>query len=211
MREHVIAGTAILCAFSATASENLRPARSPLAGEITINYTDVISVLADAYTRDVLARAVVIGSRSPEYAVGIKSDSGTYRIFHAQPAEVSKDLSRLEVLAPKDFRDLKVDRCQVGIEPELARRLVRLWEAMLLRTRFPMEPRIGFDGATYHFSMPHNFQNLAGNVWSPPPKSNTGLLVGITETMVSMCTSGDRKLGPKLAKQVDALFERLKD
>ena len=239
MKKFLIAVAMTLYACSAIAGEHLIPERSQFTGGPILDVSKVLSALSEAYDRNVLARAVVIPARNFEHAVGVKLESGTYKIFHLRPklpimlynerenareqaaaarikgtpvpAEVSKYLSRLQAVLPEDHKDVEIERCQVDVDPKLAQRLLELWEGMLLRTRFPKEAILGFDGMTYHFSMPHNLQDLTGKIWSPPAGSNTGMLVGITETMVSMCTSGNRKLEEKLTDQVDALFKRLKD
>lgn len=239
MKKFLIAVAMTLCACSAIAGEHLIPERSQFTGGPILDVSKVLSALSEAYDRNVLARAIVIPSRNFEYAVGVKSGSDGYKIFHLRPKlpimlyyelewaekqdvtprvegdreriDLQKKLSRLRALLPKDVKDLPIDKCQVDVEPKLAKHLVQLWEAMLLGTRYRKTTMLGFDGVTYHFSMPHHLQVLAGKTFTPPPGSNTGMLVKITETMVSMCTSGDRKLEAKLTDQVDALFQRLKD
>ena len=239
MKKFLVAAAVTLCACSAIAGEHLIPERSQFTGGPILDVSKVLSALNEAYDRNVLARAIVIPARSFEYAVGVRSESDGYKIFHlrprlpimlynerknareqaaaarikgqAVPAEVSEYLSRLMAVLPEDYKDVEIERCQVDVDPKLAQRLLELWEGMLVRTRFPKEAILGFDGVTYHFSMPHNLQDLTGKIWSPPAGSNTGMLVDVTETMVSMCTTGDRKLEAKLEKQVDALSKRLKD
>lgn len=238
MKKLLIA-VAALYACSAMAGEHLEPERSQFSGRPILDRSKFLSTVNEAYDSNVLARAIVFPAFDLDYAVGVKLEAGTYQIFHLRPklkielydvleqAEkqagtprvddggkptiIERRLASLRALLPKDVKDVPIDRCQIEIEPKLAKRLVHLWEAMLLRTRYRKTTMLGFDGVTYHFSMPHYVQVLAGKTWSPPSESNAGMLVKITETMVSMCTSGNRKLEAKLTEQVDALSKRLKD
>ena len=198
-------------------------------------YAMVISALKDAFAPDVRARVIAMPSFTPEYAVGIKEDDGAFAIFHlaldAQmwrydmlrslrevPPEVLPEDERgrlneaigdLQGSLPQDFRDVGVARCEIAIDPDLGRALLRIWSGMLLRTHYGNAGRLGPDGTDYHFSMAGDLQYLAGKVWNPPAESETGRFIRLADTMKSLCVTGDRNLLAQLQPQVDRLLVEL--
>jgi tetratricopeptide (TPR) repeat protein len=86
--------------------EFLEPEDSIFSGEFysyqAKYYSMVYTALKEAYKRDVRVRVLVLPSFSPEYAVGIRENSGTFTIFRLSPV---KQLWRYKIL-----EDLKAGR-----------------------------------------------------------------------------------------------------
>ena len=79
-----------LCAPPALAVEHLVPEANQFTraalpngeGSLAPYYDMVISLLGDAYTRDVRARVIAMPSYAPEYVVGLRERDGAFVIFH---------------------------------------------------------------------------------------------------------------------------------
>jgi hypothetical protein len=198
----------------------------------------VVSALAGAYSEDVKVRAVVFPSFQSEYAVGLKEKQGSYIAFCLRPElplwgyeilkmmkagsiknvttggpadqeQDKRDIAELEASLPASFKDVPIIARDVGLERDVALRLIDLWEVMLRQARYDKEAGSGLDGVTYHFSMGSRYQDLAGQVWSPAPESTTGLLVRLVETLRGVCDGQAQDLSPQLRVQSDALRTRL--
>ena len=209
----------LLLSSAALCSEHLEPEDSQFTGLFMPGYYGmVLTAFSEAYKTDVRARAIVFPSFSPEFSVFIKERNGTFSIVSLSPETsywgyklldmkknkvITKGLSRdrdeegiseLEKEYPKDYRDLKIDRCEVEINPSIADAIVDIWLKMLLQTRYKKEKLLGFDGADYHFSMSDGYQTLGGKIWSPSPESKTGILVELTHLMRAKCQTQSDEL-----------------
>ena len=214
----------------------------------------VATVLHEVYDRNVRIRMIAQPSFSAEYVVGIKDNSSIFVVTPAQQvwqyeslrmmehgsvAVVSKDgkappaddpngtkadIAELRETLPADYRDVKLDRCQIAIDPKLADRTVEVWKEILLQTRFVRGPEpvkgadgkliytvtVGLDGETYHFSMRDGSGDVfAGSTWSPSKDTKPAKLVEIAETMRNYCTTKNSDDLAKLSREVDALLGEL--
>ena len=200
-------------------------------------YTMVVTALEGAFAPDVRARVIVMPSFTPEYAVGIKVNEDRYTIFHlgldaqlwryetlksleeVNPAflgdsaaeDLNDTIAELRSALPEDFRDVGIEACEIEIAPALGSTIMRIWNTMLLQTRYAETGNFGRDGTDYHFSMVGGGQLLAGKVWEPPPDSKTGRLVSIAATMKNLCLTGDTNLIGQLQPQLDALLTQLSE
>jgi hypothetical protein len=100
---------------------------------------------------------------------------------------------------------VKVSTITTEIPKPLAIRIERLWEQMLLRTRYREQDVrssgdrvIGTDGTTFEFSA----WNAYGETWSPEERLSPLLFVELGASLVDYCkaTSGDR---PAAAKEIE--------
>lgn len=185
--------------------------------DVTENYHDmVVSVLQDAYSKEVRIRAIVEPSFSPEFAVGVMQVGEEFKIFSLQSTihlwdyeiremmkqgsmdrtDYSEDDEPIDLVAeldkdlPPKPSDVKVDRCEIAIDAPLASQLIAAWQGVLLQTRFvddkTEEGITGLDGDTFHFSMTVGLQNVAGSAWSPSG-AKTGALAELAILMRKYC------------------------
>jgi hypothetical protein len=161
--------------------------------------------------------------------------SGPYRIFALTPAaslwtyqiiamlkdgsvrilddkgqkEQKKEIARLQASVPSNPDNLKVARCEADISDALGGRILKIWRAMLMRTRYPQQNMNGADGVAYHFSM-SAFGPLSGKVWSPDRNSSIGTLVTLADEMYDICTKKKDASMDQLEKLTAELEHRLK-
>ena len=135
-------------------------------------YTNVLSVLDEAFAPGVFARAIVLPSFQEEYAIAILRTQGDYEIIHLQPelqiwqfevleiykngrvrilgdddgAQVLEEIRELEQLLPQSLEDVAVERCERPISADLGERVHSLWGEMLFRTRYPDRRPVRIDG-----------------------------------------------------------------
>jgi len=169
-------------------------------------YEMVIEAFYESYDHNVIVRAFVLPSNMPEYAVGIKKESGAYKVFylitefsywlyrtfvlerdHSAQGPHSKYITAIEKKYPEGFKQIKVDRCEAQLDSNLAVEIIDAWTRMLEDTKHPQDTTGGFDGTTYHFSMRQVFRIMSGKTWSPSPRSKPGLLVSVAESMIDYC------------------------
>jgi hypothetical protein len=138
-----------------------------------------------------LARMVCLPSFDPEWTVTVireDKDDDCERRYFVEFVGAKKNL-----FAQKNPGGIEVKKSRVPLDRDTAEDLNKIWRHMLHATRYPKEPRIGADGATYHFSRfvalydqgqadpLAGFEN--GMVWTPEPRSMTGRLVRIGEEL----------------------------
>lgn len=78
----------------------------------------------------------------------------------------------------------KVERHAAPIGKAAAETLNNVWDAMLTRVKYPLEPMLGLDGATYyvaHWTQSKGFRS--GTTRSPDPKSLAGALVELGDKL----------------------------
>jgi hypothetical protein len=108
-------------------------------------------------------------------------------------------------------KKVKISTATVEIPKPLAVRIERLWEQMLLRTRYreqdvssSVERVIGTDGTTFEFSV----WNAYGQTWSPEERLSPLLFVELGASLVDYCkaTPPDQ---PAAAKQIESKSAQL--
>ncbi|MGD0142089.1 MAG: hypothetical protein ABSC92_02920 [Rhizomicrobium sp.] len=186
-----------------------------------------MQVFAPAFTDDVRARVIVEPSFSEEFAVGVREQDGTYKLFYyAAPQHLwdysvlelmkrgeitsSKDgksitadeIAKLQSSLPVDPSSIKLTQCEIPVQPQLAQSLIGVWRTLLLQTHYDENAQLGVDGDTYHFSMRNGYQDLSGKVWSPPDATDIGMLIAIVYSVKKACGTTDSRLFNDLQKNI---------
>ena len=207
-----------LVALPVSAEEDhLWPDNSIIGGtEYVPSYDEKIhSMLKDAYAPNVVVRMVTdcdsvcsLSYPGPgPYAVGLVSKRPSGR---APPYSIfAITLSAVPVpddphLARADTQITTVKRCDADISQPVADRIVAVWRAMLLQTRYPA--RSGLDGQYYHFY----FDAMAGQTLSPSPNFTTSELVSLAYAMGDYCNKKPGIGEAELSKVTSELEARLK-
>jgi hypothetical protein len=202
----------LISAFS-YGQEHLEPEVSVFSDDVLHDYHRmVVDGFEEAFERNVLARVIVIPTFFPEYAIALKEDSGTYRLFRLAPEESYWGVYYSSEYG-SDRRDanshrepkIAVKSCEREITSDLASSILEVWEAMLLKTRHRKSEEIGLDGVTYHFAGRFNFQLFSGQIWSPGPDTPPGKLVELAKTMNAWCENGTSSNVESLERAVTAL------
>jgi hypothetical protein len=81
----LIAATALICAAAALGQSHLVPEEKN-DGPLAAYEADLATVLREAFTPSVVARALVLPSFEPEYAVGLRKNADGYELFSVTPA-----------------------------------------------------------------------------------------------------------------------------
>jgi hypothetical protein len=216
MKRLAITLWALLCSASAaTAQDHLEPLTNALSGGWDSHDYNalLLSAFKESFDQNVRARVIAqTPMTGSDLAIGIKEDAGTFRIFalrsetwlwlHTEAGKAQAQQYRA------DIPPIKIDRCEIVIDPGLAARLIEVWKQMLLRTRYYDTPQWGYDGTWFYFSMPLGVQNLAGRTWTPRYGS-LRLLTDITATMNELCTTKERQYVDRLQQQAAALLAQL--
>ncbi len=203
---------ATLIVHIACAQEHLVPEPGILA-EADEYHAKIRQVFASAYADDVILRVVSLVSFQPEEVAGIRKTGGGYEAFVITPSstiwntelvrlqesgqiatldkdakpippEKDKSFQDFKRRTPSDIRKITVQTKFAAISGPLAQRITRVWQTMLLDSRHPKKPRLGFDGATYHFSMwigEHGIVSAA--VWLPDERTRTFKFVGLANAL----------------------------
>lgn len=224
---------AILCTAPVLAEDHLEPERSVLGGDTSFSDYDniVVSVLKDAYARDVVARMLVLPSSQPEYAVGVKKTEDQYTIFviastipladyetlsimenatddKGHPVRDDKSIAELRKSLPENWHDVSVKRCVVDIDRSLGERLVDVWGKMLKQTRYPETDGIEsvmVDGTDFHFYS----YGKAGEI-SNPAGGRTEALVDVGFAMATYCDDKGKPALATLNAKLDDLLAQMK-
>jgi hypothetical protein len=178
-------------------------------------------VFKEVFADNVVVRAVVEPSFQNEFAVGLTSDNGAYRVFVLEPSAqiwsytilkmmkdgkitstdseghstTSAQIAQLEARLPPNPEDLKVSRCEIAVPDGIGERIVQAWRTMLAKTA--VTATMGLDGTIYHFAMRDSGRVQAGQVWSPSENTNPWRLVLIMQAMKLACrTKSDALLLP---------------
>jgi hypothetical protein len=222
------------------ASETLEPEDSAFSGVFLEDYTKmVLDFFREIYGKDILLRMVAFPSFHPEFAVGIRESAGVYSVLRLAPrkqlwayktkqlmetgqithvsesghVKTNEDIERINNEYPSDYREVPIDKCSAPLDESIARGLRDVWSLMLLETRYSPDPRLGLDGADYHFSMRVTQYGgiYAGKIWSPPEESKPGRLVAIGNSLADYCmkASERREIESRLRKQVNDLLKAL--
>lgn len=198
-------------------------------------YSDVLTVLSESYDRNVTARAIVLPSFQYEFAVALKKEGGRYSVIHLEPEYhvwnfellrlyeadevrsydhdgVEKTDANIEDLKsgmPASLDDVKVKRCELALPNDLGDAITDLWISILRQTRYIEKDTSGFDGVTYHFSAPAEFQTLSGKVWSPDKNTNMGKLIEIVAELKAACLNKDASQFTKISGLTTELAARV--
>jgi len=180
----------------------------------------VVSKFKDSFDHGYIARAIVIPSFEPEWAVAIQQHEEKFSLLYLKPEThlwlyevlrdyeagrvTSRDLDgndttqkemqelRERLIVPLD--EVKVERCEFPVDAPTGMRLLTLWKTALLQTRFPDKRRIGFDGVTYHFSGNFDQGAMAGKIWRPAKDSPMGKLNLIIDQLRAACVAKDASI-----------------
>jgi hypothetical protein len=110
---------------------------------------------------------------------------------------------------------VKISSSSDEIAKPLATRLLRLWEQMLLRTRYREqdvvssregEGIVGTDGTTFEFAV----WNARGETWSPEQRKSPLLLVEIGESLVKYCNAKPQEK-PDAMKEIETKAAQLEE
>src|SRR5262249_32098070 len=80
-----------------------------------------------------------------------------------------------------------LERCEVAVDPQLARRVIDDWTQMLGRAAPKEDTDVGLDGVTTRFSKGDGA--VEARTWSPDERSKPGLLVAMAYAMHDYCRS----------------------
>lgn len=138
-------------------------------------------------------------------------DSAKYEIIRKQRMEyIDVQIKGLEPHYPENHaHEIPIIRCEKTIEPQLADSIVRVWNRMLLETRYYKRSKAGLDGVSYHFSMHTHGQFLAGKTRNPKGEK-TRQLVSIVYDMEKYCREATSENLESLSQSVSSLENSLK-
>jgi len=169
------------------------------AAEFGSSYAYIYRVFEDGYNYDVLARATVLPSFAAEYLVGIRRLGGEekptgYQAFYLLAPKLGffkykDDEDAKKNGPPKPPYEVVPLRCEKPVEADLAKRIVAVWQGVLLQTHYDNEGYGGPDGASFHFFAHGHHQDLAGWAWSPDEASKPGMLASLADALVAYCDS----------------------
>jgi hypothetical protein len=221
-------GTLVLVAqltlgFSASAQDHLEPEEGTLnQQEWQWDYTKRLrEVLLKEAASFHLARMVCIPAFEPEWVVTVVREDGedvdAPRTYYVEYVGAERRLFR-----PRNSQSVTVKKSRAPLDSKTADSLNKTWRRMLRTARYPMEPRLGADGMSYHFSrsLPlidrGQSDPLAGGeqgrIWSPDEESLCGDLVAIGERLkvyVQAKPEDRDKIGSEIRVKVDKLGAKL--
>jgi hypothetical protein len=227
----LVAGV-LLIGTGVHAADHLEP-EPPLLSQIPRFYDAeaVKSVFAEAFRGDVVARVLVLPPWKPAFAVGMKMDSGAYRIFtlaaaddvfprsHKAPFEpfaAPGPGGAATVIAPQPpRRAMAALRCEANVDPKLGSRIVGVWKQMLIQTGYDDPPAPGApDGEAFVFSMESFHPGeaalaMSGQYWGGRPSGRLGALVDVVFAMDDYCIAKDKTRLAKLNEQISNLEKKL--
>ena len=211
MRQTLCWIPALLLAPCAFGLEHLEPETSQFEGPGRHDYdAALIATFKDAYSKDSVLRAIVSPSFFSDSAIALKKRRSNY-ILHGLTSKKSVWYSAHEDEEGTKFEPVDITECEQSIDTSLGQQLTKVWETMLLATRYQRKDFIGLDGVTYHFSMSASWGRLAGKAWSPEPDTLPGKLVEVTDAMVVYCKSGETDALKKLRVLASQLFKHLSE
>lgn len=219
-----------LWAAQASASDHLTPSASSLEDYQAL----VRTVLRDAFDPSVRVRAIAEPSFQPEFVVGIREQANQFEIFFIQPSRqlwgyttlqmlktgeirvqkadgspgTQEAIARLQAKLPPDPKTLTLERCEVGVDPELAHRVIEDWTRMLdgIAPKDRSDGQI-MDGVNTYFSMPG--KPAEGEAVSPDQNSKPGMLVDMAYAMRNYCRTRDPARLANLQRLSSALLDAL--
>ena len=218
----------VLLAITATPSvaDRLEPEPPDRSGGYQ---TLVRSVLSEAFEPAVRATVIVEQAGPPEFAVGLKETSGETKIFFVRSTvhiwryvileelrsgqsslpDAPAEIKRLKAALPPDPAKVPLVRCEIAIDPLVANRLSEAWVGMLARVRVNKHPRYAEDGTSYHFSI-SGLPMRQGFAVSPPPNTDTALLVSTALAMYDYCNTRQPRHLADIRRFSTNLLQRLR-
>ena len=143
-------------------------------------------MLGETERRDIVLQVVFLPSFQPEAITGIRKAGKGYEAFASKPSyQIAEKIGAAErnKQFPPDFRDLAVHTDGRAISASLTERIRRIWQDMLLKVKYPKDPRIGTDGMDVHFSMFISGRGVvSGQIWSPR-RGKTLALVDLADAL----------------------------
>jgi hypothetical protein len=205
--------------------QHLEPVNAPIYWGVEQAVIDQ-SVYKEAFGPDVLIRvrqtSAGPGPEDDEMLL-MKRTGSSYRIVHLKsPVLLVKygesfirqwgapENAATRMRYPRDYRKLKVSRCEIQIPPSVAEGVLAAWRGVLLQTRYDEEPWRGMDGAWAEFAMRDKMQELEGRIWSPDDNSQPGMLWHLADLMSDHCKARTARSIKKVSEQAVALLKRLK-
>jgi hypothetical protein len=219
---------AVLCAAPVMAQQQPNALRAPAVIRVsTSNHLDPVQpvpddrflvayennlhkAFAEIYADSVRVSMIAQPSFTPEYSVGIVEAGDAYRVLYLR--EPTNLWYHNRSKSP-----LTAERCEVGIDASLAKRLVESWRRMLLRVPSDAHIRMGLDGELYIFSMRTKKQQLSGQTWSPDEGTMPARLVDIGIALTRYCRAKEVWLfrpaswyfAASLNRQIDELLAKI--
>jgi hypothetical protein len=113
---------------------------------------------------------------------------------------------------PRDYHDIRPERCEIAITPQLAKRIVAAWHNVLMDTRYyENEHYPPPDGGWVEFSMEYNDQILVGTISDAVEDgSKPAVLMSIAMDMRMFCLDQPAKARTALESNL-ARFEKQLD
>lgn len=171
------------------------------------------------------ATLITVPSFHPEYAMSIARDEDKY-IIRAQRTKTNfwyhayrmRDYDRWKQgkLDEKryqrakehpywglGFEDIEITHCDKELEPQLAAKVLSIWQARLLEVRHIKGHRFGLDGVRYHFS----YESKAGQIWSPSSGSRMDKFVRLAENLIAYCEGDSAEPLNKVTLLADELLQ----
>ena len=177
-------------------------------------YEDKIrQVFTDALKGQTVLRVVIVPSFQPEQVIGIRSSPDRFEAFVVTPsssiwqthytsileysvrmakenndeASVSGLLEQIEEAKkehPYDVREIKTTTATRVISDKLVKRVMSIWERMILQARPPKYLPVRTDGVSYHFSMwVRGRGNISAKTWSPDRDTRAEYLSIVAEAL----------------------------
>lgn len=146
----------------------------------------------------------------------LKEVSGRYRVVYLHTpvhllaystADWMKGL-RPDNLRPRDYRNVKLQRCEIELAPQLAKDVIEAWKRVLLETRYEERRPIWMDGGQTRYSMRSGDQELVGESIGPEANTKPDQLNDIAYTMQELCSTKKMSLVQDLTREVHALLAR---
>jgi hypothetical protein len=209
---------AFIIAFAVTpgcalAYDHLVPEDSALALLVPNQYrfgnTFYLKSLAPAFDQFVRVFVVEEGSPFPESVIGLKKIDSHYYIFGAQPSgptsyvhQPAPLLPPLKLLGTDGKLHLEpaakpvirkpppyvLKTCKQDIGYEMAERIVKVWDSVLLQTRPEAgKPQFASDGANFHFGSNMAYTVVTGFALNVPHNSRPGWLGLIGYDLSAIC------------------------
>jgi hypothetical protein len=148
------------------------------------------SLLSEYYqgVRTVLLEGVPVGAAAVVVLPSFEAEWAVWSVREPKPSVCSRIASSPiwngEKPGSPNVPERSPEPKCAAVSPAIAEDLDDLWVAMLRRVAYPRpSDTIGLDGTTYHFSILARGRRLAGQVWSPSRKSETGRLVAVAEAL----------------------------
>lgn len=131
----------------------------------------------------------------------LRGDGSHYRIVFMRSPVVLMDyttISRRNMhigLQPADYRDIKPERCEIGISKTLGDRIVNVWRDSIMSARFYEKPQNpGVDAGWWVFSSRDGYRELQGQIAEPAVEGSTpDKLISLAWNMGQFCRAKTNK------------------